>query len=86
MDERFRRLEVELKQAIRVYVQLRGSWRRRRRGLAEYNLGVASGIMKALDLLGYGSWKEDVLRQLDREFPSPLEEWLGLTRGQRYLG
>lgn len=85
-DERFRRLEVELKQAVRLHMRLRGSRRRKHRTLADYNLGVASGIIKTLDLLGYGTWKEEILRQLDREFPSPLEEWFGLTREQRYLG
>lgn len=84
-DERYRRLEVLLKQAVRAYVGLRGSRRRKKRALTQYNLGVASGIMKTLDALGYGSWKEEILRQLDREFPSPLEEWFGLTRRQRYL-
>ncbi|HZD18350.1 MAG TPA: hypothetical protein VE669_09445 [Actinomycetota bacterium] len=69
-----------------MYRQLHGSRRRKRLAIAEYNPGVASGIMKALDLLGYGGWKEEILRQLDREFPSPVEEWFGLTREQRYLG
>jgi len=86
VDERYRRLEVLLKQAVRTCVALRRSRGRKEQALAEYNLGVASGIIKALDALGYGSWKEEILRQLDREFSSPLEEWFGLTREQRYLG
>lgn len=68
-DTRYQRIEVELKQAVRIYARLRGSRKRKREALAEYNLGVASGIMKALDLLGYGSWKDELLRQLDRQFP-----------------
>jgi hypothetical protein len=83
-DERFRRLEAELKHAVRVWVRFRRAWRPSRRRLAEQQRGVAAGILTALDLLGYGREKEEMLRQLDREFPSNLERWFGLTR-DRYL-
>jgi hypothetical protein len=83
-DERFRRLEAELKHAVRVWARFRYAWRPSRQRLAEQQRGVAAGILVALDLLGYGREKEEMLRQLDREFPSNLEHWLGLTR-DRYL-
>jgi hypothetical protein len=83
-DERFRRLEAEFKYAVRVWVRFRRSRRPSRRRLAEQQRGVAAGILVALDRLGYGAEKEAMLRQLDREFPSDLERWFGLTR-DRYL-
>jgi hypothetical protein len=86
MDERFQNVEVLLRRAVRTYMKLKGSRRRKKVALAEYNLGVASGVIKTLDLLGYGTLKEDILRQLDREFPSPAERWFGISRAQRYLG
>ena len=81
----FRPLEVTLKQAVRLCMRLRGARSAKRKALAEYNLGLASGIIKTLDLLGYGVWKEGVLRQLDREFPSPFESWFGLLPDRTYL-
>jgi len=62
-------LEQELRKAIQVYTHLKSSRRRKpsNRDLAEYNLGVARGIIHTLEALGYTDMVAQFKRSLEEE-------------------
>lgn len=72
-------LEAALKQALTVYHELEGSHKRKHRELAEFNLGQAAGIMKALSALGHDDWIERIVDELQEESD---EQWAKTEGGQ----
>ena len=82
-------LEVQLKQSLQVFQQLQNSWRKRDKALAEYNLGQAAGIIKALSALGHDDWVERILDELQEESD---EAWMqteggkAMSAGDQWMG
>ena len=72
-------LEEHLKTALSVFHQLEGSRKRKERELAEFNLGQAAGIMKALSALGHDDWVERIVNEMQEETD---EKWAKTEGGQ----
>lgn len=72
-------LEEALKQSLTVFHQLDGSRNRKKRELAEFNLGQAAGIMKALSALGHDDWIERIVNEMQE---AADEKWAKTEGGQ----
>lgn len=79
-------LEQELAKAIQVSQLLRPSLRKKpsSRDLAEYNLGVARGIMHALEALGFTDTLEEFKRNMSKP-PKPTPEQSEAARVQAFF-